>query len=57
MSLFIDFKALQEFTLIEQSLTVLLEYFKYHDTLNAVSYCNTYLQYRYIDVLIRIANH
>jgi len=43
-------------TLIEQSLTVLLEYFAYRDTLDAVWYRDTYL-YRYIAVSICIANH
>jgi len=45
------------YSYIEQSLTVLLEYFAYRDTLDAVSYRNTHLQYRYIAVLICIANH
>ena len=38
-------------TLLEQSLTVLLKYFEYHDIPGAVSYRDTNLQYQYQYVL------
>jgi len=43
-------RALLQCTVIEQSLTILLEYFEHRDSLNTVSYHDTYLQYQYCGI-------